>query len=149
MSAKLMFCTDLESTCDAVFASVLTMAHDSRAQLLVLHVLESEKRYSGDFRFLGMPVGSADAQIERVGHQIETHYRSRHGAEIPADARFLVRPGIPWLEILKVARTEQVDHILLGRPAAGADGCTPGENCDRVCCRADCQVSVLEETDLR
>ena len=47
MYKKILFCTDLYPASDYTFASALDLAEQSNAELIVLHVLESRHRYSG------------------------------------------------------------------------------------------------------
>jgi nucleotide-binding universal stress UspA family protein len=149
MYNKVLFCADLYASSDFAFAAALDIAERSEAELIILHVLESRNRYSGQFITRDGEVWASDEVIEKLKGVLKAYYFSRIEAEDPENVRIEVRAGIPWVEILRFARKEAVDLVVMApytikdpRGEATPEKARVGDNVKEVTLRARCPVHV-------
>ncbi len=114
MYKKILFCTDLYPASDYAFASALDIAEASGAELIVLHVLESRHRYSGQLITTDGEVWGSQEVFDKLRKKLKEYYLMRVDEKKHDSVRFAVRGGVPWLEILRTARKEKVDLIVMG-----------------------------------
>lgn len=145
-----MFCADLYASSDYAFASALDLVERSGAELIIIHVLESRNRYSGQFITEDGGVWGSEEAYDKLKGVLKEYYFSRIEAEEPENVRIVVRGGIPWVEILRFARKESVDLIVMGSYTIKDPKKAPllekphlGENAQQVTLRARCQVSTI------
>ena len=150
MYKKIMFCADLYASSDYAFASALDLVERSQAELIIIHVLESRNRYSGQFITEDGEVWGSEEAYDKLKGVLKEYYFSRIEAEEPENIRIVVRGGIPWVEILRFARKENVDLIVMGSYTIKDPKKAPlfekphlGENAQQVTLRARCQVSTI------
>ncbi len=150
MYKKIMFCADLYASSDYAFASALDLVERSQAELIIIHILESRNRYSGQFITEDGEVWGSEEAYDKLKGVLKEYYFSRIEAEEPANVRIVVRGGIPWVEILRFARKENVDLIVMGSYTIKDPKKAPilekphfGENAQQVTLRARCQVSTV------
>lgn len=152
MYKKILFCTDLYPGSDFAFISALETAAASDAELIVLHVLESRNRYSGHVITEDGEVWASKGVLEKLKQKLREYYLYRIEEERQHKVKFIARAGIPWLEILRTARKENVDLIVLGSYTIREGAAnnlealsTPhlGENAQQVSLRARCPVSII------
>jgi nucleotide-binding universal stress UspA family protein len=150
MYKKIMFCADLYASSDYAFASALDLVERSGAELIIIHVLESRNRYSGQFITEDGGVWGSEEAYDKLKGVLKEYYFSRIEAEEPENVRIVVRGGIPWVEILRFARKESVDLIVMGSYTIKDPKKAPllekphlGENAQQVTLRARCQVSTI------
>ena len=115
MFKKLMAATELVGFCDAPVLTALKIAEQNSAQLSILHVLESEntkdRRFVKHFR-TGEEIVASTEYVETVKKEI---HKSCVGI-LESDVHYTINvsPGFPWEEILRLARKEKTDLIVLG-----------------------------------
>ena len=150
MYKKILFCADLYASSDYAFASALDLVERSGAELIIIHVLESRNRYSGQFITEDGEVWGSEEAYDKLKGVLKEYYFSRIEAEEPENVRIVVRGGIPWVEILRFARKESVDLIVMGSYTIKDPKKAPllekphlGENAQQVTLRARCQVSTV------
>ena len=150
MYKKILFCADLYASSDYAFASALDLVERSGAELIIIHVLESRNRYSGQFITEDGEVWGSEEAYDKLKGVLKEYYFSRIEAEEPENVRIVVRGGIPWVEILRFARKESVDLIVMGSYTIKDPKKAPllekphlGENAQQVTLRARCQVSTI------
>ncbi|HUG92114.1 MAG TPA: universal stress protein [Planctomycetaceae bacterium] len=102
---KILFATDFSTASDAALEYAASLAREAGALLLIFHVGEPPELYGGP-RYYGV-VSPTDEELARM---LE--------AMVPADKRLqcdrrLVR-GIPADEIIRLAKAEHADLIVLG-----------------------------------
>jgi nucleotide-binding universal stress UspA family protein len=119
MFKKLLAATEVVDFCDAPVLTALRIAEQNNAQLSILHVLESDttkdRRFVKHFRTGEEIVTSAEYE--------ETFKKEIHkccAGVLESDVHYTIKvtPGFPWEEILRLARKERTDLIVLG-PHAG------------------------------
>ena len=118
--------------------------------MIIIHVLESRNRYSGQFITEDGGVWGSEEAYDKLKGVLKEYYFSRIEAEEPENVRIVVRGGIPWVEILRFARKENVDLIVMGSYTIKDPKKAPllekphlGENAQQVTLRARCQVSTI------
>ncbi|MBT8366091.1 MAG: universal stress protein, partial [Deltaproteobacteria bacterium] len=115
MFKKLLVATELVDFCDAPVLTALKIAEQNDAQLSILHVLESEtskdRRFVKHFR-TGEEIITSTEYEETVKKEI---HKSCAGI-LESDVHYTIKvsPGFPWEEILRLARKEKSDLIVLG-----------------------------------
>jgi nucleotide-binding universal stress UspA family protein len=150
MYKKILFCTDLYPGCDYAFAAALDLAETSGAELVILHVLESRHRYSGQIITADGDVWGSAEVFDKLKQKLKEYYLMRVESEQPDFIKIQVRAGVPWLEILRVARREKVDLIVMGPFTVRgsileyvSDSPQLGTTAQQVSLRARCPVSII------
>jgi nucleotide-binding universal stress UspA family protein len=118
--------------------------------LIVLHVLESRHRYSGHVLTEDGEVWASSEVLEKLQHKLREYYLMRVEQESPDFIRFVVRAGVPWVEILRTAKKHKVDLIVMGPYTVRGsvlklipDQLRLGGNAQSVSLRARCPVSIV------
>ncbi len=130
---KILFPTDFSHTGDAALELASTLARESGALLLIIHVEEPAVAYGGGEMYYGMPEPAAD-EIRRMLHAVVP--------TVP-DVRFEHRlvTGDPASAIVRVAEEEQVDLIVMGTHGrTGLRRLLMGSVAESVVRRASCPV---------
>lgn len=145
---KILYCTDFSEDADYAFLTALDMAEKYQAPLVIFHVLHSPYKYSrhvvdedqgnaGD----GEAFISPDL-VEKAKQKLAEQYGSKLGHF--ANVEYQVVGGVPFVEIVRFARANNVDCIVLG--AAGSselDKTTFGSTAENVARRAHCTVMAI------
>jgi len=151
MFNKVLAATARPLECDeSVLSAGLISQHDN-GKLLILHVLESEstiyRNYVKHYRAGEEILGDIGYQKE-VREEILKNCRSELGS--PENVEIRIATGIPWMEIVKQAREESVDLIVLGAHIGktdgrerGALGATVGSTADGVIRHERCPVMIV------
>lgn len=123
MYKKLLVATDELKACDAPVVTAAKLAEQYRAKLLILHTLESP--YSAHTRHIvkhfktGEETLGSTEYVDLVRQELTkacSEVLQTHG-----DYEVKVTPGVPWEEILRWARSEQVDLVIVGPHTRRAD----------------------------
>lgn len=115
MFKKILFATDLSEMCEAPFQVALETAKKCNCKLYMLHVLES--RYSGKYRqfvkdiWAGEEIGVTGDYVENVKESVKNIYTPKMNGF--TNYIIEVRPGFPYIEILRTARRENIDLIVM------------------------------------
>jgi nucleotide-binding universal stress UspA family protein len=125
----------------------VSFAKEYEAELLLLHVVETVAApYASDL----FPVPMAEVFEEMSGYaksELEKLVTDAKGRGAAA-ARFLVAQGKPSIEIMRVAREETVDMIVLGTHGKGVlDQALFGSTTERVVRKAPCPVLCVRESE--
>jgi len=154
MFNKILVATDLLSACDVPVLTAIDIAKQNNARLYVLHLLESA--YSDKYRNFvqhfktGEEIVSNAAYEETVKKTLESMCK---GSLTAIDNyKIMATPGLPWLQILKLARKERVDLIVLGphvrraeeKGVARVSG-TIGSTVEGVIMRERCPVMIVNQ----
>jgi len=144
---RILFCTDFSEDADYAFLTALDMAEKYQARLYVLHVLHSSYKDMPSVAHESVMGGEKDffsAEIIEKGTQrLKARYRPQMGA-LRNNWEFHVASGVPFVEIIRFARAQNVDFIILG--AAGSselDRITFGSTAENVARRAHCTVMAV------
>ena len=115
MFKKILAATDLVELCDAPVLTAMKIAEQNNANLHILHILESEtskdRRFVKHFR-TGEEIFCSTKYEETVKEEIQKNCARVLKSKVHYEIN--VMPGFPWEEILRSARKEGIDLILMG-----------------------------------
>lgn len=103
---KILFPTDFSTSSDAGLEQATSLARDTGATLLILHVEEPPAAYGGGEMYYGV-LEPDNSEINRMLEAVLPHDSS-----VPYEHRMVI--GDPATEIVRVADEEKVDLIVLG-----------------------------------
>lgn len=130
---KILFPTDYSHLSDAALEYATTLARESGATLLILHVEEPPIAYGGGEMYYGIPDPDRD-EVQRMLRNIRPHH-----PDVPFEHRSVM--GDPAAEIVKVADEENVDLIVMGSHGrTGLSRVVMGSVAEAVVRRANCPV---------
>jgi universal stress protein A len=135
---KILFPTDFSHTGDAALALATSLARDSGAKLLIVHVEESPMAYGGGEMYYGT-VEPTLGEMKRMLREV-----------VPADSSVAYEhrliTGDPAPAIAKMAESEEVDLIVMG--THGRNGMVRmlmGSVAEAVVRRAPCPVLTYKQ----
>jgi nucleotide-binding universal stress UspA family protein len=143
---RILFCTDFSDEADNALLTALDIAEKYRARLFVLHVLHTAHQpwpnrteESG-----GIEGGGLISQeiLEKGTKKLKEYYEPIIGT-LNNNYEFHVAAGVPFVEIVRFARAQKVNFIVLG--AAGSSNIqriTFGSTAENVARRAHCTVLI-------
>ena len=143
---KILYCTDFSEDADYAFLTALDMAEKYQAQLFIFHVLHSPYKYMRtvvDDQAAGGKEAFISQEITEKGiRDLKERYEPKMGSF--TNYQFQLTGGVPFVEIVRFARSQNVDFIVLG--AAGSselDRTTFGSTAENVARRAHCTVMAI------
>ena len=138
MGRKILVPIDLRGQSVKVFNTARSLLKEGD-QLLLLHVV-SDPSHWGD-------AGAPHISTEKVGKELMDEARKeldRFSARFAPGASSQIRIGIPYKEILAVAKEEKVDLIVLGKHESGAlDSVFSPATSQKVFRKAECDVEAV------
>jgi nucleotide-binding universal stress UspA family protein len=143
---KILVPTDFSDGARHALVYGISFAREYEAELLLLHVVETVAApYASDL----FPVPMAE-----VFHELSAYARgelqklAEHAGAKGVNARTLVVQGKPSLEIMRVAREETSDMIVLGTHGKGVlDQALFGSTTERVVRKAPCPVLTVRVSE--
>jgi nucleotide-binding universal stress UspA family protein len=143
---KILYCTDFSEDADYAFLTALDMAGKYQAHLVVFHVLHSPYKYSRhvvDDQTPGAEEAFVSPEVVEKGKgKLRERYEPKLGDF--ADYEFQVVGGVPFVEIVRFARANGVDCIVLGASGSSdLDKTTFGSTVENVARRAHCTVMAI------
>ena len=151
MFNKVLAATARPLACDESVLSASRIAQHDNAKLLILHVLVSDSSiYRNYVKHLrtGEEIVSGEAYPEEVKE--EFYEKCSGGLKSRNEFEIRIVLGVPWMEILRCAREEKVDLIVLGAHAGKADseerggtGRTVGSTAEGVIKHERCPVMIV------
>ena len=116
MYKKVLVATDLLDACDAPVVTALKLAEQNNAKLLILHALESP--YSGIYRQFVKHFKTGEEIVSSTEYvsAVREEFARACGETLRTYGNYEVKvtPGLPWEAILRWARSEKVDLVVLG-----------------------------------
>ncbi|OGP49081.1 MAG: hypothetical protein A2Y79_01690 [Deltaproteobacteria bacterium RBG_13_43_22] len=148
---RILFCTDFSDDADYALLTALEMAKRYQARLYVLHVVHSAYPKVSD----GVNESGKDGEetintpeiIEKGKEKLIELYESKMG-ELSNPIEFQVVLGVPFVEIVRFARAQNINFIVLG--AAGSSNIeriTFGSTAENVARRAHCTVMITRNPE--
>jgi nucleotide-binding universal stress UspA family protein len=142
---KILFCSDFSPDADNAFHTALDMAERYGAHLSLIHVLPVTDDFAGAFK--DHPETREDKAVDRetieqAKQKLINRYLHRLSG-YPA-YEFRVLTGVPIVEIVRFARLQEMDLIVLG--AAGRSKSNKlhfGSTAENVARRAHCTVMCI------
>jgi nucleotide-binding universal stress UspA family protein len=141
MFKKILFCTDFSEDAHWAFTYALNLAETYRSKLLIFHATELPP-YADR---LSLHLTSEEleelrtSQKKELEKEMETHYLQKmRGLK---DYKILFKEGEPFLEIIRTAKTEAADLIVMGTHGRTAlDNIIFGSTADKVVRKSPCPV---------
>jgi len=117
---NILFCTDFSEDANIAFLHALNLAKKYKAKLHILHVPHSPFQYSKNVVDEDIPEGKStegqafyDQEIENEAQiHLRTAYLDRLGDYKPTE--FVVACGAPDIEIIRYAKKNNIDLIVMG-----------------------------------
>lgn len=137
--SNIVFCTDFSDAANHAFGFALKAARELQAKLYIVHAVDITT-----IQGMSMDQSEIERHTARMREKIDKLYLSRldgfEGAEV------IVREGIPYVEILKVARENEADLIVMAHhsadlPDGGEDDADIGSTVEQVVLRSACPVA--------
>lgn len=145
---KILYCTDFSEDADYAFLTALDMARKYRAQLYIFHVLHSPYKYLRNV--VDEQGGGSKSRetftsreiVEKGIKELKNRYEPKMG--VFTNCEFHLTPGVPFVEIVRFARAQDVDCIVLGAVGnSDLDRTTFGSTAENVARRAHCTVMAI------
>lgn len=135
---KILFPTDFSHTGDAALAMATSLARDTGAKLLIVHVEESPNVYAGGEFYYGIPNPPTD-ELRRMLEEVKPTDGS-----VMYEHRLLT--GDPAATIVRLAEDEGVDMIVLGTHGrTGILRMLMGSVAEAIVRRANCPVLTYKQ----
>ena len=137
---KILYPTDFSESSLEALKYAVSFARDFKARLVLMHVV-NEKIFSEGLSLprVAAPEALAEEMAAEAGRQLKVL--------IPADERqgldweMVIRSGMPFLEIIRFARENAVDLIVIGTHGrSGVDHIIFGSTAEKVVRKAPCPV---------
>lgn len=134
---RILVAVDFSETSDKAFDHALSLARAFEAELLAIHVLEEPILYA-----------PTTAQVYRDEFEKTMQGRmdellARHSGE-GVEIRTLLKPGPPFLEVIRTAEAENCDMIVMGTHGHGpVQNMLMGSVAEKVVRKAKCPVLVV------
>jgi nucleotide-binding universal stress UspA family protein len=148
---RILYCTDFSEDADYALQTALDMAERHQARLYVLHVLHSVyQSMPSNCENPGVDGGGSIISpelLEKGTLKLKERYETKMSA-LKNNYEFHVVCGIPFMEIIRFARSQKVNCIVLG--AAGTSNIkriTFGSTAENVARRANCTVMITRDPD--
>lgn len=147
---NVLFCTDYSEDAEIAFVHAVDLASRYGARLHVLHVLHSTLRYTPDETSEQAPPGevtyASPEVIAKTKQELVSRYQGR--LEGVKDVAWVVKTGTAFVEILRYARENPVDIIVLGSAGTSAQEQTHyGSTVEQVSRRAPCHVMAIRNPE--
>jgi universal stress protein A len=108
---KILFPTDFSTSSDAGLEQATSLARDTGASLLIVHVEEPPAAYGGGEMYYGVLEPDNTELVKMLEAVVP------HDANVPYEHRMLM--GDPATEIVRLADEEKVDLIVMGTHGRG------------------------------
>ncbi|MEW6187577.1 MAG: universal stress protein [Thermodesulfobacteriota bacterium] len=148
---KILYCTDFSEDADYALKSALDLSEKYQARLYCLHVVHSAYQIMPDLspmeknKEAEKTLSAEDLEKGKV--KLKELYEPKL-AGLTGGYEFQVVCGVPFMEIVRYARANEVDFIVLG--AAGSSNIkriTFGSTAENVARRAHCTVMITRDPE--
>ena len=135
---KILFPTDFSHTSDAAMAMATSLARDTGATLIVVHVEEPPLAYGGGEMYYGIPEPATEDLQRMLQKVLPTD------PAVPVEHRLVT--GDPATVVAELAATEGVDMIVMGTHGrTGLSRFLMGSVAEAIVRRAPCPVLTYKE----
>ncbi len=116
---ELLFCTDFSEDANIAFLHALDLAERYGAKLHILHIPHSPYRYLRHVVDEHVPEGAPEGEAfydEKVEKEAEKVFKKEYGGKLRKfkDYSFAVKVGKPDVEIIRYAKKNDIDVIVMG-----------------------------------
>jgi nucleotide-binding universal stress UspA family protein len=116
---NILFCTDFSEDANIAFLHAIDMAKRHNAKLHILHIPHSSYAYSRNVVDEHVPEGAEGGEaffneeiVKRAEETLKKEYDKRLGDF--KDYQFVVKSGSPDVEIIRYAKKNDIDVIVMG-----------------------------------
>lgn len=150
--SNILYCSDFSEESEMAFHHAMDFCQRYKARLHIIHVLHSGYKY---MRHVVNEYVEEDKEEEIADDELvaraETDLRKRYGERLEEckEVTFTARIGVPFVEIVRYARENKVDFIVMG--ASGSSELnkqTFGSTVENVARRAHCHVMAIRNPEL-
>ncbi|CAL1125018.1 unnamed protein product [Cladocopium goreaui] len=135
---KILFPTDFSTPSDAGLAHATSLARDTGATLLIVHVEEPPTAYGGGEMYYGIPEPDTAALQRMLEAVVPTD------PNVTYEHRLII--GDPATEVVRLANDEHVDMIVMGTHGrTGLSRLLMGSVAEAVVRRAECPVFTFKQ----
>ncbi len=149
---NILYCSDFSEEAEMAFHHAVDFCQRYGARLHLLHVIHSGYKY---LRHVVDEYVEPDEVEQTVDDQLlaraEADLKSRYGDRLKEcnQVLFEVRVGVPFVEIVRYARENEVDFIVMGATGSSdLDKQTFGSTVENVARRAHCHVMAIRNPEL-
>lgn len=143
---KILFPTDFSGASEDAAEYALMMARQNKAKLYVLHVVDTSQEAAG-FYLPHLSYESLDKDMKKSADEMLRKF-SNKALKGYRDIEKRIIMGEPYREILKVAKGNKIDMIVMGTYGkAGIDRFLFGSTTERVMRSAKCPVLIIPPTE--
>jgi universal stress protein A len=149
---NILYCSDFSEEAEMAFHHALDFSQRHTSRLHILHVLHSGYKY---WRHVVDEYLESDEQQRVVDEEVlaraEADLKSRYQerAKVAKEVIFAVKVGVPFVEIVRYARENQIDLIVMGASGSSElDRQTFGSTVENVARRAHCHVMAIRNPEL-
>jgi len=147
---NILYCTDYSEDADIAFIYAVDMAERYGAKLHILHVVDSVHRYqpseTGEDQEEGVFASVTPELLDQITEKVKNQYQARLGGI--KEVAWKVLPGVPFVEIIRYAKDNQIDLIVMGSTGKSElDRTTYGSTVENVSRRAHCHVMAIRNPE--
>lgn len=140
--ARILIATDFSDISTKAVLRGLQLAQETRAEVLLVHVIENTW-YPGTFGVSPLPLPDLEQQVRKAARD-RLEKMKTETTPPGVSCRTLLREGVPWSEIVEVAKQEKADLIVLATHGyTGLKHALLGSQAERVVRTAPCPVLTL------
>ena len=147
---NILYCADYSEDAELALVYAVDLARRYEAHLHILHVLHSQHRYMPTEVSEGLPDGEvAEASPELIARVTED-IKQRYAAQLEdyQPVSFVVMAGNPHVEILRYARDNQIELIVMGSMGRSETEKTHyGSTVEQVSKMAHCHVMAIRNPE--
>lgn len=147
---NVLFCTDYSEDAEIAFVHAVDLAERYGSKLHIIHVLASGLRYTPTETSDTAPPGevtyASPEVIAKAGEELRAHYQGRLSGI--KEVAWVVKPGTAFVEILRYARENPIDVIVMGAAGTSATQQTHyGSTVEQVSRRAPCHIMAIKNPE--
>ena len=144
MFKRILFCADFSENSQYAFTYALNVAKNYSSELVILHVAPVIVHLDELSTYLPSETLEELKTLRRkdVDRQMETHYLQKMGDF--KNSQVIIKEGQPFLEIIRTAKNEGVDLIVMGTHGrTGLDHMLLGSTAEKVVRQSTCPVLTI------
>lgn len=116
---NILFCTDLSEDANIAFLHALDLAKKHHAQLHILHIPHSSYSYCRHVVDEYVPEGAEGGEAffnDKIAEKAKEALEKQYGEKLAdfKDYEYIVKSGSPDVEIIRYARKNDIDVIVMG-----------------------------------
>ncbi|MEJ2234821.1 MAG: universal stress protein [Syntrophobacterales bacterium] len=150
--SNILYCSDFSEESEMAFHHAVDFCQRYEARLHIIHVLHSGYKYMRHVVTEYVEEGKEeDIADDALVAKAETDLEARYGEKLEEckEVTFTARVGVPFVEIVRYARENKVDFIVMGASGSSElDKQTFGSTVENVARRAHCHVMAIRNPEL-